>query len=520
MSVTLRDCLKLPSLSLGKVIAGHKGLDSIVATISVMEFDYGDEEDFTTPNELLISALYCVKDDVDAQCRLIKSCKKSGDIGLVLFYSDEVLNQVDPQIIKVADLINFPIILLPGHDMGLKYSDVVNDVMEMIFYDRKANNYFVSDTVKRMSEVPEIMRGPTLALKFACDYAKASFFLCDEHFNLIASSFWPTTNYADFDAAKSAFLMTNAEDSAMIETKGTLVFRTNFTEHNNNKLILYGVTHNKKLNLAIMSEVAEVIKLFTSLWNYNLNLSTKESVIPALLDGQTSLVEYICKRKGIERELYNRAMIVEATESSTDEEVYSLLNMLRRVFKDNGIPLIADLMGSHIVFLFQGGMQTKEQLFTEELETVLNRNSSVAIYTCYRLPYLFNEMSKLFEVYVTANCAVRKIFPYRKKFLEEDIHYGYKVLNKVNSLDSDKEYYMNLLQPVLDSEDPDLMKTLICYLLDGASGLKETAELLFVHRNTVLYRLNKLRDLLGFDLVKMPKAYDIYVAVSIYRLNQ
>lgn len=75
MSVTLRDCLKLPSLSLGRVIAGHGGLDNIVATVSVMEFDDEEEEDFVTPNELLISALYCVKDDVQASAECSDSAR-------------------------------------------------------------------------------------------------------------------------------------------------------------------------------------------------------------------------------------------------------------------------------------------------------------------------------------------------------------------------------------------------------------------------------------------------------------
>ena len=39
MSVTIKDCLQLPSLSLGSVIAGEKGIDSIVNTVSVVEFD-------------------------------------------------------------------------------------------------------------------------------------------------------------------------------------------------------------------------------------------------------------------------------------------------------------------------------------------------------------------------------------------------------------------------------------------------------------------------------------------------
>ena len=37
------------------------------------------------------------------------------------------------------------------------------------------------------------------------------------------------------------------------------------------------------------------------------------------------------------------------------------------------------------------------------------------------------------------------------------------------------------------------MLTLSAYLLDAASELKKASEILFVHRNTVLYRLNKIK---------------------------
>ena len=37
MSVTVRDLLKLPSLCNAEVVAGHKGLDKIVVSLSVLE---------------------------------------------------------------------------------------------------------------------------------------------------------------------------------------------------------------------------------------------------------------------------------------------------------------------------------------------------------------------------------------------------------------------------------------------------------------------------------------------------
>ena len=38
MSITVSDCLKLPSLQEANVIAGHGGLDKFVSAVSVLEY--------------------------------------------------------------------------------------------------------------------------------------------------------------------------------------------------------------------------------------------------------------------------------------------------------------------------------------------------------------------------------------------------------------------------------------------------------------------------------------------------
>src|SRR5699024_1584812 len=101
-----------------------------------------------------------------------------------------------------ADLLDFPIILLPGEDMGLKYSDVINDVMEAVLYDRKSGRYFVSSAMERLSQLPEEKRTPAMLLRYAGDYGKASFFLCDRQYRLICASLWPLSNSGDLQLAR------------------------------------------------------------------------------------------------------------------------------------------------------------------------------------------------------------------------------------------------------------------------------------------------------------------------------
>ena len=75
------------SLKAARLVAGHQGLDSIVTTISVIEFD-DYEDDFYVPNEIVITSFYSVKDDIGEQCRILEHSKNSGDVAVVLFYSD------------------------------------------------------------------------------------------------------------------------------------------------------------------------------------------------------------------------------------------------------------------------------------------------------------------------------------------------------------------------------------------------------------------------------------------------
>ena len=137
MSITVRDCLNLPSLSSARLVAGHQGLDSIVTTISVIEFD-DYEDDFFVPNELAITSFYSVKDDVNEQCRILEHSKSSGDVAVVLFYSDIIMNGIDSRLLDTANRICLPLIVLPEDNINLKYSDVISEVMEAVVLDKQA----------------------------------------------------------------------------------------------------------------------------------------------------------------------------------------------------------------------------------------------------------------------------------------------------------------------------------------------------------------------------------------------
>lgn len=70
-----------------------------------------------------------------------------------------------------------------------------------------------------------------------------------------------------------------------------------------------------------------------------------------------------------------------------------------------------------------------------------------------------------------------------------------------------------------ERQGPDLLRTLEAYLQSGGSAAR-TAGLLHVHVNTVYYRLERLREILGDALDDPRKALDLHVALLARRLMQ
>ena len=56
------------------------------------------------------------------------------------------------------------------------------------------------------------------------------------------------------------------------------------------------------------------------------------------------------------------------------------------------------------------------------------------------------------------------------------------------------------------------------FLLDCQGNILETSSRLFIHKNTVKYRIKKSERLLGIDLLKMPEVMSLYTALALSRL--
>jgi hypothetical protein len=82
-----------------------------------------------------------------------------------------------------------------------------------------------------------------------------------------------------------------------------------------------------------------------------------------------------------------------------------------------------------------------------------------------------------------------------------------------------KTTLINKIYQPLRKNSPDLLDTLVTYLETGRS-LELTAREMFVHSNTVRYRLKKISELIGWDATGARESFVLQVATLLGKMNE
>ncbi len=96
----------------------------------------------------------------------------------------------------------------------------------------------------------------------------------------------------------------------------------------------------------------------------------------------------------------------------------------------------------------------------------------------------------------------------------------YSLLLSIEDNEVLRSYYRDLFAPILDydrSNGTSLMHTLAAYI-DHDARLAATAKALFIHENTLKYRLNKIKTLLGMEIGQLEEQCRISIGLKIARM--
>ncbi|WP_094606796.1 Purine catabolism regulatory protein [Sporomusa silvacetica DSM 10669] len=126
MHLLIKDVLQLFQDKSVSLAAGFAGLDNIILSVNIM--DAPDILNWVKPGDLILTTAYIAKDDPILQERLIRDLVATGAAGLGI-KTKRFLPEVPTIIKKIADELNFPILDLP---LDMSLSEIMNPIISNI----------------------------------------------------------------------------------------------------------------------------------------------------------------------------------------------------------------------------------------------------------------------------------------------------------------------------------------------------------------------------------------------------
>jgi sugar diacid utilization regulator len=140
--ITVREALGLPELQSLELLAGEAGLGREIKDVTVLEVP--DPEPWLKGGELILTAFYGLRGDNRAQVRLVKTV---ASVAAGICFNPGPGVPLEPEVLETADKLSLPILRMPG---DMPYAKVISTVLQAIL-NRQA--YLLN----RSSEISSMM---------------------------------------------------------------------------------------------------------------------------------------------------------------------------------------------------------------------------------------------------------------------------------------------------------------------------------------------------------------------------
>lgn len=523
MSLTVAQLMELPCLRRAKVLAGRNGLNRIVSTISVLEYAVPtamqkklyDSIEFWG-SELVITGFCSVADDVEAQCANIRRLAEAGEVGMILYYVGLIMPRVDPRLIRLADELDFVLICMPENEPSLRYSEVIREVMDAIIRDELDNPSFATDLLEQMTKLPKGQQTARTILRITSDRLRASAVITDAAYHILSAAAWPRTEASACEELVGiAARHTGPENCWEVRKRDHLwIYRAELSP-GSMKLLIF--SERGKLDPLLWKQTAEGVRLSMGVWGKQHDQTDLSELVRAILMDEPIKMRRLGDLYHIDVEALSDMWILK---SQTTQKLSRWVKQIRELSGHYADISLCEPYENDIL-IFPVGKRTLREMdaWAEALARFCRENGAEAKITrCPMLRQTADAKSAYELNHACLEDAIR-VFPRRPFFMLSEIEFVKECRRIAEEGKDAVRSRTALLEPLLEGKDgPDIVRTLSVFLLDTNRSVTQTAEQLFVHKNTVKFRLQKAGDLLGFHVGDAAQANGLICALSLLRM--
>lgn len=530
MEITIKDILELNGFSQAKVIAGDKGIKNIVNKAILMEVP--DISLFVREHNLLITTLYPIYKNKETMKNFIKEISELNLSGICI-KTDRYIDKIPKFMIDQANELDFPIIELSNKD---NLSDLVSEIInlsldqhiEVLKFQNFIHNHLMNLFLKG-EDIEALINGFSKLVNHPI-------ILLDNDINIICSSkdISHKKLIIDFIDKSSTYTEFN------IEVDSNLYKSDNYIKHSieagKNRfgyiILLEGDSENQNMIMAM----EEASLLIASAFYKNYAVLEKEknfqdSFIRDILQGVNySQMEVIMKAKayGWDLEFPQVILVMKVfhkSETFKKKAYETILNshsiekiLSRKLNMKEKKTKITYIDESLVIFANVAFINDVKKQMIELSNLIKSRfedNYKLGIGISSPIVY-FNSFPTAYKE-AQDSLAIGKRFNDKSYISHYDDYQLFGIIKEVKNTDLLHKYVENKLGKILEYDketNMELMKTLITLMNTGLNS-KEAARKLFIHYNTLRYRLDRLKEL-GVDITNGSLITEIIIAYNIH----
>ncbi len=551
LKVRLRDILNVDLLAGAEVIAGESGMGNVITSVNVMEVP--DIVDWVRPGELLLTTAYSLSNNIEAFNTLLPIFSQKGVCGMGI-KTKRYINELPESVIETANRLAFPIIKIPPN---VSYGDLMKQVFTYIIGEQtrlleKINlfNNQIRDIMLRRGDMDEFAELISKALNSPA-------LISDQ----VHKSFVFHAGDKDWDAILNRVVPSTINNPAIQAEPGSMEIHTGFDLVDGTKVKrfripiffeenLYGYVYIWDVNNQINPGDLFVIQSATSL--IALHIVTKLAVTQRENVHRTNFFEQLLSNKpeaqagaildaeyyGFNPNAHHQCLIFRL---DFDDSAHSVSSRNRRIQETSLIltgilSYIQQKASSRFIWV------TKPNEIDFLLEFDSNLSSENRAEQTRQFVYSLLEAARDLKVAEHCFIGIGRSYP-GYDTLSLSLHEAQQAVRILQgNQKKDKNHYSffedmgiarlfgapearadflshsdQVLQPILkyDAEhDGKLLETVRAYFEHGGN-LRKISEVQFTHYNTVVYRINRIRDVLKIDLKDPETAFSIQFALKI-----
>lgn len=488
-----------------KLVAGENGINNAIDYVDILEVP--DACSWIKANTLLITTGYSVKNNLSAQEHIIETIAKMKASGLAVKF-ERYIGNIPPNLIELSNKLNVPLISL---NSKIPYIDITYPIMMHIINEQAALLSYSNNVYSKLSNIALTtgsLEKLALELSTLLHYS-VHIYMYNIRKDILHSDSKRQVFPVSLKNKIYGYIEINADhkltDKEMIAVKHTQIL---VALHMVNKELTVESTHKEQRDFLDDIISHKIPKNQLSIRAEELNISLNKHKY-ALLANIDDFSKYIIEHK--------------LSESHINNIKNNFGNIIRqcvhKIYGSNNIFAVRQSDKVFILFPVDSPDNQKIKYLLQKIRASFKMYFSDIDITI-AISKTFIDITELPIIYSKIRCLIsicRKMNGSGHDILWDEAE-TYLLINEMDS--NTRLYYRNLLSGLEnDVYATQLIKTLNAYIKNHGN-ITQSSKDLFIHRNTLSYRLKKIATLLGRNIDSSDTQFLLWLALKERELRQ